>query len=151
MNFAVFTEIYLSKVITFSTMAWWHRLCPAIVEETLISVKYISLFLISILYIYKIKKIMWRPAYFLKKYAKNGNRRKLRKWREQMRPFYCYSSSENINCLSIQAARKKYVNNIKRDLDFYYYLPFLYGNTLSFSTYGTDGRLDGYLSLRCIY
>ena len=35
-------------------------------------------------------------------------------------PFCCYSSSENINCHSIQAKRKKYVNNIKRALDFYY-------------------------------
>ena len=70
---------------------------------------------------------------------------------EQMPPFCCYSSSENINCRSIQAARKKYVNNIKRTMDFYYYSPFLYGKTLSFSTYDTDGRPDGYLSLRCIY
>ena len=125
----------------------------AIVEETLTSGKYILLFLISIwyIYIYEIKKNMWCPAYFLKKYAKTGNQRKLRKWREQMHPFCCYSSSEKINCHSIQAARKKYVNNIKPALDSYYYSPFLYGNTLSFSTYGTDRRLDGYLSLRCIY
>ena len=124
-----------------------------IVEETLTSGKYISLFIISILFIYKykIKKITWRAANFLKKCAKTGNQRKLRKWREQMHPFCCYSSSENINCHSIQAERKKYVNNIERALDFYYYSPFLHGNTLTFSTYGTDGRLDGYLSLRCIY
>ena len=59
-----------------------------------------------------------------------------------MHPFCCYPSSENINCHSIQAARKKNVNNIKRALDFYYYSPFLYGNTLSFSTYGTDQMED---------
>ena len=102
-----------------------------IVEETLTSGKYISLFLILILYIYiyNFKKNTWRPAYFLKKYAKTGNQRKLRKWREQMHPFCWYSSSENINCNSVQAARKKYVNNIKCALDFYYYSPFLYGNT----------------------
>ena len=107
---------------------WWNGQCRAIMEEALTSGKYISLFLISIIYIYtyKIKKITWCPTYFLKKYAKTGNQRKLRKWREQMHPF-CYLSSENINCRSIQAARKKYVNNIKRALDFYYYSPFLYG------------------------
>ena len=38
--------------------------------------------------------------------------------REQMHPICCYSSSENINCRSIQAARKKYANNIKRAPDF---------------------------------
>ena len=45
------------------------QLMHAIVEETLTSGKYVSLFLISILYIYiyKIKKIMRRPTYFLKK------------------------------------------------------------------------------------
>ena len=37
-----------------------------------------------------------------------------------MHPFCCYSSSENINCHSIQAARKKYANNIKCTLDFYF-------------------------------
>ena len=99
-----------------------------IVEETLTSGKYVSLFVISILYIYKIKKITWQPTYLLKKYAKTGNQRKLRKWREQMHSVCCYSSSENINCQSIQAARKKYANDIKRALDFYYYSPFLNGN-----------------------
>ena len=99
-------------------------------QETLTSGKYISLFLISILfiYIYKMKKITWRAAYFLKKYAKTGNQRKLRKWREQIHHFCCYSSNENINCHSIQAARKKSANNSKRDLNFYYYSLFLYGN-----------------------
>ena len=29
-----------------------------------------------------------------------------------MHPFYCYSSSENINCHGIQAARKKYANKL---------------------------------------
>ena len=82
----------------------------------------------NFIYIYNIKKITWQPAYFLKKYAITGNQRKLRKWREQMHPICCYSS-QNINCHSIQAARKKYANNIKRALDYYYYyLPFLYGN-----------------------
>ena len=102
------------------------ELLQSIVEETLTSGKYVSLFLILI--IYKILKNMWRPTYFLKKYAKTDNQRKLRKWREQMHLICCYSSSENINCHSIQAARKKYANNIKRALDFYYYSPFLYGN-----------------------
>ena len=37
-----------------------------------------------------------------------------------MHPFCYYSSSENIDCHSIQAARKKYPNNIERTLDFYY-------------------------------
>ena len=37
-----------------------------------------------------------------------------------MHSFCCYSSSENIDCLSIQAVRKKYAN-IKCTLDFYYY------------------------------
>ena len=52
-----------------------------------------------------------------------------------MHPICCYPSSENINCHSIQAARKKYANNIKRALDFYYYLPFLYDN-IYVSIYG---------------
>ena len=80
------------------------------------------------IYLYKIKKITWQPTYFLKKYSKTGNQRKLPKWREEMHPICCYSSSENIYCHSIQAARKKYENNIKRALDFYYYSLFLYGN-----------------------
>ena len=52
-----------------------------------------------------------------------------------MHSFCCYFSSENINCHSIQAARKKYANNIKRALDFYYYSQFLYGN-ISVCKYG---------------
>ena len=51
-----------------------------------------------------------------------------------MHPF-CYSSSESINCHSIQAARKKYANNIKRALDFYYYLQF-YMATFQTATHG---------------
>ena len=139
MYFSFYDQPYILNIFA---LRMAHQSLWPIVEETLTSGKYISLFLISILYIYiKFKKL---------RDAKTGNQRKLRKWKEQMLPF-CYSSSEYINCHSIQAARKKYVNNIKRTLDFYYYLPFLYGNTLSFSTYGTDGRLDRYLSLRCIY
>ena len=41
-----------------------------------------------------------------------------------MHPFCCYSSSENINCHSIQAAIKKDANNIKHAVDFYYYSQF---------------------------
>ena len=52
-----------------------------------------------------------------------------------MHSFCCYFSSENINWHSIQAARKKYANNIKRALDFYYYSQFLYGN-ISVCKYG---------------
>ena len=50
----------------FSRLAYTYYLVT-IMEETLTSGKYISLFLISILYIYKIKKITWRPTYLLKK------------------------------------------------------------------------------------
>ena len=143
MDFSFYDQPYILDIFALQ-MA--HQSLWPIVEETLTSGKYISLFLISILYIYiKLKKLRDAPHIFWR------NTPKLRKWREQMHPFCCYSSSEYINCHSIQAARKKYVNNIKHTLDFYYYSPFLYGNTLSFSTYGTDGRLYGYLSLRCIY
>ena len=41
-----------------------------------------------------------------------------------MHPICCYYSSKNINCHSIQAARKKSPNNIERSLDFYYYSQF---------------------------
>ena len=95
-----------------------------IVEETLTSGKYISLFLISnFIYIYiKLKKLRDSSRIFWK------NTQKLCKWREQMHHFWCYSSSENINCHCIHAARKKSANNIKSALDFYYYSTFLYGN-----------------------
>ena len=43
-----------------------------------------------------------------------------------MHHFCCYSSSENINCHSIQATRKKSANNIKLALDFYYYSQFIW-------------------------
>ena len=41
----------------------------------------------NFIYIYKILKITRRPTYFLIKYAKTGNQRKLHKWREQMTLF----------------------------------------------------------------
>ena len=62
-----------------------------------------------------------------------------------MHPFCCYSSSENINYHSIQAARKKYVNNIKRALDFYYYSQFLYGNTKFLNMVQMEDLMDIYL------
>ena len=62
-----------------------------------------------------------------------------------MHSFRCYSSSENINCHSIQAARKKYLNNIKRALDFYYYSAFLYGNTFSQHMVQMEDLMDIYL------
>ena len=61
-----------------------------------------------------------------------------------MQPFCCYSSRENINCHSIQAARKKYVNNIKRALDFYYYSPFLYGNSKFLNMVQMEDLMDIY-------
>ena len=66
-----------------------------------------------------------------------------------MHPF-CYSSSENINCHSIQAARKKSANNIKRALDFYHYSPFLYGSIWpgAYGQQATQPKLNGYLSLQ---
>ena len=67
-----------------------------------------------------------------------------------MKPICYYSSSENINCHSIQAARKKYANDIKCALDFYYDLPFtiLKWQHLSLNIWAdpTDGRLNAYLS-----
>ena len=62
-----------------------------------------------------------------------------------MHPFGCYSTSENINCHSIQAARKKYVNKIKRALGFYYYSPYLYGNTFSQHMGQMEDLMDIYL------
>ena len=135
------TVSHLAIILVYIEFAWnyagfdsnyyyFTRLTP-IVEETLTSGKYVSLFLIWIIYIYtyiKVKKLHDNPHIFWRNNTKNGNQRKLRKWREQMHPFCCYSSSEHINCHSIQAARKKYPNNIKRALDFYYYSPFLHGN-----------------------
>ena len=61
-----------------------------------------------------------------------------------------YSSSENIECNSIQAARKKYANNIKFTLDFYYYSQF-YMATFQTATHGVHATLNAYLSFRCIY
>ena len=93
---------------------------------------------ISILYIYiKLKKLLDNPRIYWRNNAKTGNQRKLRKWREQMHPICCYSSSENINCHSIQTTRKKHANNLKRALDFYYYSPFLYGNISVCNIWGT--------------
>ena len=126
----------------------------AIVEETLTSVRQIYFFVsnFNFIYIYiKLKKLRDTPHIFWRNTQKLAIRENCASEENKCTLFCCYSSSENINCHSIHAARKKYVNNIKRALDFYYYSPFLYGNTLSFSTYGTDGRLDGYLPLWCIY
>ena len=70
-----------------------------------------------------------------------------------MHPFCCYSSSEIINCHSIQDTRKKYANNIKRALDFYYYSQF-YMATFQTGTHGGDdgahATFNAYLSFRCI-
>ena len=46
---------------------------------------------------------------------------------------------------TIQVARKKYVNKIKRALDFYYYSPFLYGNTFSQHMVQMEDLMDIYL------
>ena len=61
-----------------------------------------------------------------------------------MHPFCCYSSSENIDCHSIQAARKKYANNNKCTLDFYYYSQF-YMATFQTATHGEHATLNAYL------
>ena len=74
----------------------------AIVEETLTSGKYVSLFLISILYI-KFKKLRDDPHIFKKNNVKTDNQRKLRKWSDQMHNFFYYSLSNDFNCYSIQA------------------------------------------------
>ena len=66
-----------------------------------------------------------------------------------MHPFCCYSSSENIDCHSIQAARKKYANNIKCTLDFYYNSQF-YMATFQTATHGAHATLNAYLSFQCI-
>ena len=62
-----------------------------------------------------------------------------------MHPFCCYPSSENINCHSIQAARKKFANNIKRALEFYYYSQF-YMAKFQTATHGVHATLNAYLS-----
>ena len=43
-----------------------------------------------------------------------------------MHPFYSYSSSENIDCHSIQAVKKNYANNIKHTLNFCYIQNFIW-------------------------
>ena len=63
-----------------------------------------------------------------------------------MHPFHCYFSSENINCHSIQAASKKYANNIKCPLDFYYYSQF-YMATFQTATHGAHAALNAYFYL----
>ena len=60
-----------------------------------------------------------------------------------MHTFCCYSSSENIDCHSIQTARKKYANNIKCNLDFYYYSQF-YMATFQTATRGAHATLKAY-------
>ena len=62
-----------------------------------------------------------------------------------MHPFCCYSS-ENIDCHSIQAARKKYANNIKPTLDFYYYSQIYTATfqTATHSVHANDAILDAY-------
>ena len=67
-----------------------------------------------------------------------------------MQPSCCYSSSENIDCHSIQATRKKYANNIKRTLDFYYYSQF-YMATFQTATHGAHAILNEYLYFWSIY
>ena len=59
-----------------------------------------------------------------------GNQRKLLKWKEKMHPFCCYSSSDNVDCHSTQATRKKYANNIECTLDFYYSSEFYMATSL---------------------
>ena len=70
-----------------------------------------------------------------------------------MHHFCFYSSSKNINCDSIQAARKKYANNIKRALNFYYYSQF-YMATVQTGTHGAHEHLmhiylSVYLLIEC--
>ena len=67
-----------------------------------------------------------------------------------MQAFCCHSSSESIDCRSKQAARKKYVNNIKCTLNFYYYSQF-YMATLQTAIHSANAILNAYLSFRCIY
>ena len=67
-----------------------------------------------------------------------------------MHPFCYYYSSENINCHSIQAARKKYANNIKHAVDFYYYSKFDMA-TFQAATHGAHATFNAYLYFRCIY
>ena len=67
-----------------------------------------------------------------------------------MHPFCCYSSSEKINSHSIQAARKKYANNIKHALDFHYYSQF-YMATFQTGTNGAHATFNAYLSFQFIY
>ena len=57
-----------------------------------------------------------------------------------MHPFCGYSSSENIDCHSIQAARKNYANNIKCYLDSYCSSQF-YMATFQTATYGAHAIL----------
>ena len=61
-----------------------------IVEETLTSGKYVSLFLISILniYIWNLKNYMTTGIIFEKNNAKTGKQRKQCKWRDQMHHFF---------------------------------------------------------------
>ena len=64
-----------------------------------------------------------------------------------MHPICCYSSSENIDCHSIQAAQKKDANNIERTLDFYYSSQF-YMAKFQTAIHGMHAILNAYLSFR---
>ena len=93
--------------------------------------------------IYEIFLITWQLPYFSKKYALIGNQRKLRKWREQIHPFCCYSSIDNIDCCSIQATRKKCANNIERTLDFYYSSQFHMATSLASTAWCACNEFKG--------
>ena len=64
--------------------------------------------------------------------------------------YVAIAHSENINCHSRQAARKKYAKNIKHALDFSYYSQF-YMVTFHTATHGAHATLNSYLSFWCIY
>ena len=80
----------------------------------------------------------------------NWQSEKITHMKRTKNPFSCYSSSENINCHSTQAARKKYANNIKHTLDFYYSSEF-YMARFKTAIHGTHAILNLYLSFQCIY
>ena len=113
---------------------WFHYPRFAIVEETLTSEEYVSLFLISILNMYIWNFNIYIPIQLIfKEKCTNCQPEKITQVKRTNAPFLLLFS-----------------NNIKRSLDFYYYSQF-YMATFQTATHGKHATLNGYLSFWCIY
>ena len=122
-----------------------------IVEETLTSGKYIWLFLILILYIYiKLKKLLDAPRIFWRNTQKLAIRENCASEENKCTLFVGIHQVKTLIAI-VYIPQEKNMSIILNAFWIFIIIHHFCMATLSFLTYGTDGRLDEYLSLRCIY